>query len=108
MVAQLHLCLADSTDEAVATVRRWWPQQGLASPLLTELARPEHVAAAVADLTDDTLLGAVVCCNDAGPVLERIAAFAGAGYTDVVLHQVGPDQDRLFALAQDELLAAVS
>jgi len=108
VVGQLHVCLAPSVDEAVATVRRWWPQQGLPSALLGELARPAHVAAA-ADLVDDgRLRDAVVCTDAAGDVLEAVAAFAGAGYTHLALHQIGPDQDRLFADARDELLPALA
>jgi coenzyme F420-dependent glucose-6-phosphate dehydrogenase len=108
VVGQVHVCIADSVDDAVRTVRRWWPQQALASVLLPELARPEHFAAAVEDLDDDALRHAVVCCTDAAPVLTAIAAFGGAGYTHVALHQVGPEQDRLLDLARAELLPAFS
>jgi coenzyme F420-dependent glucose-6-phosphate dehydrogenase len=106
VVGQVHVCLADSTEAAIATVRRWWPHQGLAAPLLPELARPEHFAAAVADLDDAALRRAVVCCEGAAPIVEAVAAFGGAGYTHVALHQVGPDQQRLFDVAGKELLDA--
>lgn len=106
VVGQLHVCLADTVDDAVDTVARCWPQQALPSALLTELSRPTHFQAATEMLTRDRLRSAVVCAEDAGPVLDAIAAFVGAGYTDVVLHQVGPDQERLFELAAKELLPA--
>ena len=64
VVGQLHLCLADSVDDAVRTVRRWWPQQALPAVLLTEVARPEHFASAVADLDDDAIRASVLCCTD--------------------------------------------
>ena len=108
VVGQLHLCLADSVDDAVRTVRRWWPHQALPAVLLTEIARPEHFASAVADLDDDAIHASVLCCTDIAPVLQAVAAFGGAGFTHVALHQVGPDQDRLFDVAREELLPAFS
>jgi len=106
VVGQLHVCIAPSIDEAVRTVRRWWPQQALASVLLPELAWPEHFAAAVEDVDDDALRRSVVCCTDAEPLFHAAAAFGGAGFTHLALHQIGPDQERLFAMARDELLPA--
>jgi hypothetical protein len=76
--------------------------------LLPELARPEHFAAAVQDLDDDALRRSVVCGTGPEPVVRAAAAFAGAGFTHLALHQVGPEQDRLFDLASDGLLAAFS
>ena len=107
VVGQLHICLAASIDAAVATTRRWWPQQALPGALLPELARPEHFAAAIQLVTDQGLRDAVICCDSPQPVLEAIAAFAGAGFTHVAVHQVGPDQERLFEVARDELLPAL-
>ncbi|MEN3271880.1 MAG: hypothetical protein V7636_641 [Actinomycetota bacterium] len=106
VVAQLHVCLADTTDDAIATVRAWWPQQGLPPALLSELSRPTQFAAATALVTDEQLRHAVVCCDDPRPIIDAVAAFAGVGYSHVLLHQVGPDQERLFDLAQRELLPA--
>jgi coenzyme F420-dependent glucose-6-phosphate dehydrogenase len=108
VVAQLHVCLADSVDDAVRTARRWWPQQALPGALLSEVARPEHFASAVAVLDDDAIRQAVICCTDAAPVMQAVSEFAGAGFTHVALHQVGPDQGRLFDFAQKDLLPAFS
>lgn len=107
VVAQLHLCLADSVDDAVATVARWWPQQALPSPLLSELSRPRQFAAAVELLDPAQHRKAVLCCDSPRTILDAIAAYAGVGFTDVVLHQVGPDQARLFEFARQELLPAL-
>jgi G6PDH family F420-dependent oxidoreductase len=104
VVGQLHVCLAPSVDAAVATVARWWPQQALPSALLGELSRPRQFAAAAELLDDARLRKAVVCCDGPGPILDGIAAFGGAGYTRVMLHQVGPDQERFLQFAQSELL----
>jgi coenzyme F420-dependent glucose-6-phosphate dehydrogenase len=108
VVGQLHLCLADSVAVAVATTRKWWAHQALPGALLPELSRPQHFAAAVELLHDSDLQDAIVCCNSPKAVIDAIAAFAGAGFTHVALHQVGPDQQRLFDMARDELLPAFS
>jgi G6PDH family F420-dependent oxidoreductase len=103
-VAQLHVSLAATHDEAVATALRWWPNGGLPSALLGELARPEHFAAAVELVDRERLATTVVCATDGKPIRRAVAAYAGSGFDHVVLHQVGPDQDRLLRLATDELL----
>lgn len=107
VVGQLHICLAASVEAAVDTVAHWWPQQALPSALMSELGRPRQFAAASALLDRSHLRRAVVCCDGPGPILDAVAAFGGAGVTHVVLHQVGPDQDALFSLAQRELLPAM-
>jgi len=106
VVGQLHVCLADTVADAVATTRKWWPHQALPGALLPELSRPQHVAAAVDLLGDSDLRDAVVCCHSPQAVTDAIAAFAGAGFTHLALHQVGPDQQRFLDMAHDELLPA--
>jgi coenzyme F420-dependent glucose-6-phosphate dehydrogenase len=48
----------------------------------------------------------VVCGPDSERYVERIDAFADAGYTHVYLHQVGPDQKGFLRFCEAELLPA--
>ena len=43
-------------------------------------------------VTEDDVAEAVVCGPDLNAHLERIEAFAEAGFDHVYVHQVGPDQ----------------
>ncbi len=101
---QLKVCWAPTTVEAVATVRRWFPTEGLPPSLLSELATPEEFAAAAAMVTDQQLTDAVVCGPDPRPVLDAVQRRIATGYTRVYLHQVGPDQAGFLRFLQQELL----
>jgi hypothetical protein len=103
-LAQLHVSLADTGEAAVDNARTWWPQAVVPPALLTELARPEHFEEAAEAIGPGSIESAVVCATDAGPVVAAVDRFVGAGFGTVYLHQVGPDQSRLAAMAEAELL----
>ncbi|WP_116995428.1 TIGR03557 family F420-dependent LLM class oxidoreductase [Desertimonas flava] len=103
-IAQVHVSLADSVEAARSQAWHYWPNGAVATPLLTELARPEHIEAAAQGLRPEAIERTVVCATGATPVVAAIDRFVAAGYDTVYLHQIGPDQARLAALAADELL----
>lgn len=103
-LAQLHVSLAPTADEAVENAWQWWPNGAVPPPLLSELARPQHFEA-VAETTAREAIGqTVVCASDAEPIVQAIDRFVGAGYGTVYVHQVGLDQQRLADVARQELL----
>ncbi|HEX5029552.1 MAG TPA: TIGR03557 family F420-dependent LLM class oxidoreductase [Gaiellaceae bacterium] len=89
---QLTVCWAKSEREARRTAHEWWPNAGLEGPLSQELPLPSHFEEAAAMVTEDDVAEAVVCGPDLDRHLERIEAFADAGFDHVYVHQVGPDQ----------------
>jgi G6PDH family F420-dependent oxidoreductase len=103
-IAQLHVSLAASVDDAVDNAWEWWPQGVVPPALLTELARPEHFEAASEAIGRGSITDTVICSTDAGPVVAAIDRFVGAGYDTVHIHQIGPDQDRLLQLGASELI----
>ena len=106
--AQLHLCWAPTRGQAVETALRWWPQSALPPPLLTELARPAHLAAAAAQVTGEQVAEQVLCGPDPEPVVTAVLRFAAAGFTRVYLHQVGPDQAGFLRFCERELRPALA
>ncbi|MBI5088053.1 MAG: TIGR03557 family F420-dependent LLM class oxidoreductase [Actinobacteria bacterium] len=109
--AQLHVSLAATADDAFANAWEWWPNAVVPPPLLGELARPEHFEATSQAVGPADIERTVTCATDAGPIVAAIDRLVGAGFGTVLLHQVGPDQDRLLRLCETELLphyAAVS
>jgi coenzyme F420-dependent glucose-6-phosphate dehydrogenase len=102
-VAQLHVSLAATLDEARANAFKWWPTAVVPAPLLGELARPEHFDAVAAAIGPRLLDGTVVCASDPEPVVAAIDRFVGAGYGTIYLHQIGPDQQRLLDAIDKEL-----
>jgi G6PDH family F420-dependent oxidoreductase len=103
-IAQVHVSLADTHDVAVDQAWEWWPNGAIASPVLSELARPQHFEALAGGTERDAIGGTVVCATDAEPIVAAVDHYVGAGFDTVYLHQIGADQRRLAGLATSELL----
>jgi len=103
-LAQVHLCWAATEEEARRTARHWWPNGGLAGPVLSELAVPEQFAAAARDVEEDDVVAGVACGPDPDVHVAAVKRFVAAGFTTVFLHQIGPEQCGFLQFAHRELL----
>jgi coenzyme F420-dependent glucose-6-phosphate dehydrogenase len=101
---QVHVCWAESEEEARRTAHEWWPNTGLPGNLFVELPLPSHFEEAAELVTEETVAESVVCGPDPERHIEAIQEFVDAGYTHVYLHQVGPDQDGFFDFYESEVL----
>jgi G6PDH family F420-dependent oxidoreductase len=100
---QVTVCIADDEREAVATALEWWPTAALKGPLGQELPLPSHFEEAAKMVTEREIAEAVVCGPDPSRIVAAVEEYVDAGFTNVYLHQVGPDQEALFALYEREL-----
>ncbi|MCP2257708.1 F420-dependent oxidoreductase, G6PDH family [Streptoalloteichus tenebrarius] len=105
--AGFKVCWAPTEEQAVATVRRLWPTEALPGELSQVLPEPRHFEQASQLVTDDALRQAVPCGPDLERQLAQVRAFAEAGFDEVYVQQVGPDQERFFELWRDEVLPRV-
>ncbi|MDQ2648553.1 MAG: TIGR03557 family F420-dependent LLM class oxidoreductase [Actinomycetota bacterium] len=103
-IAQLHVCWADTEREAVDTAMRWWPNSALPGTAKSELARPSDFASLADLVTEPALRKQVVCGPDPDAHLAAIARYAGAGFTLLHIHQVGPDQQGFLRFYEKEIL----
>jgi coenzyme F420-dependent glucose-6-phosphate dehydrogenase len=101
---QLTVCWARDEREAVQTALEWWPNAALKGELSQELPLPRHFEQAAENVDEEAIAEAIVCGPDVDRWLEQITAFEDAGFDHVYLHQVGPDQEGFFQVAQRELL----
>lgn len=103
-VGQLHVCWAEDEHVARRTALEWWPNGAIRGSALTELARPADMAAAAALADEDDIAETVICGPDPEPQVEAVQRFVAAGFTEVHIHQVGPDQRGFLGFAETELL----
>jgi G6PDH family F420-dependent oxidoreductase len=103
-LAQLHVSLASTLDEARRNAWEWWPNASVPPSVLSELATPAEFEAVADAGGPERLDGSVVMAVGAEVVVAAIDRLVAAGYDTVYLHQVGPDQRRLRDLAVAELL----
>ncbi len=103
-VGQVHVCWADTAEEAENIARAQWPNAGVEGAALSDLARPLDYENLTAPLPDDLVTSRIVCGPDWARHVEAIARFAAAGFTEVYVHQIGADQEGFFDFYADEVL----
>ncbi len=104
---QLHICYAESEEQARQTVAEVWPNTGLMGELSAELRTPTHFEQAVKPLTTEHITKDISCGPDVDAHLEQIQKFIDAGYDHVYIHQIGPDQASFFDVWERELRPAL-
>jgi G6PDH family F420-dependent oxidoreductase len=107
-IGMLTVCWAKSEKEARKTAHEWWPNAALKGTLGQELPLPSHFEAASAMVTEDDVAETVVCGPDAGRHIDGIRKFADAGFDQVYVHQVGPDQEGFTGFYAREVLPALA
>jgi coenzyme F420-dependent glucose-6-phosphate dehydrogenase len=101
---QVHLCWAETEEEAVRTAHRLWPVAGIEGPLMQEIALPTHFETATELVTPEKVAESVVCGPDPERHLEKIRGYTEAGFDHVYVHQIGPDQEGFFGFYEREVL----
>jgi G6PDH family F420-dependent oxidoreductase len=96
-------------DEAVAarTIHRLWPNDVLPGELAQILPTPRHFEQATELVTEEMLAEATPCGPDLERYLDAIGEFAQAGFDELYIQQIGPNQDRFFEFYREQLLPRV-
>jgi len=93
------------TDEQAAKVlaHEMWPNVALNGELSQELPMPAHFEQATERVTVDEVAEAISCGPDPEVHLESVKQYADAGYDEVFVQQIGPDQEGFFKYWADEI-----
>jgi G6PDH family F420-dependent oxidoreductase len=101
---QVHVCWAESEEEARKTAYEIWPNIAVQGELSQELRVPQHYEQAAQMVTEDDVAQMVPCGPDPEAHLETIRTFAEAGFDHVYVHQIGPDQEGFFRFYRSEIM----
>ena len=103
----LKVCWADDASSARKTVHRLWANDGLPGELAQVLPTPAHFEQAN-ELVDEQLASEDVPCGpDVDAHVEAIIEYAQAGFDELYVNQIGPDQDAFFTAYRDHVLPRV-
>jgi len=100
---QVKLCFDEDEEKAKQTVFRLWRHSGLGGTINQELPRPSDFEAVAESVTLEMATEGVPCGPDPGLVIELVREWEEAGYDQICLHQVGPDQKGFFRFWEQEL-----
>jgi G6PDH family F420-dependent oxidoreductase len=100
----LKVCWADDAAKARQTVHRLWPNEALPGELAQILPTPEHFEQASELVTEDLSVEGTPCGPDVEQHVEAIRAYEEAGFDELYVSQIGPEQDEFFEAYREEIL----
>jgi len=103
----LKVCWGEDERQCVKTVHRLWPNEALPGELAQVLPTPEHFEQASTLVTEEMIASSVPCGPDLERHLEQIKAYEEAGFDELYINQIGPDQDAFFAAYREHVLPCV-
>lgn len=103
----LKVCWGQDEGEAVRTAHRLWPNDALPGELAQVLPTPEHFEQASELVTEEMIAEQIPCGPDPRRYVEQINAYAEAGFDELYIQQIGPDQAAFFEAFRDEVLPRV-
>ena len=89
----MKVCWAEDEAEARRTAHRIWPNEVLPGELAQVLPTPQHFEQATELVTEDMVAEAVPCGPDPELHASKIQEAFDAGFDDVHVQQIGPDQE---------------
>ncbi|MFD1150027.1 TIGR03557 family F420-dependent LLM class oxidoreductase [Saccharothrix hoggarensis] len=95
--AGFKVCHAETAEAGVKTAHRLWPNEHLPGELAQVLPTPRHFEQASTLVTEEAVASALPVGPDPEPYVDAVREYADAGYDEVYVQQIGPDQERFFA-----------
>ena len=106
-IGQVTVCWAKRVGEARRTAHEWWPTAGIPGEATQELPNPAHFEQLASLVTEEQIAERIPCGPDVAVHVKAVRAYVDAGYDQVYLHQVGPDQEGFLDFVATELLPAL-
>jgi G6PDH family F420-dependent oxidoreductase len=100
----MKVCWSSDAAEARRTVHRIWPNSGLAGELSQVLRTPEHFMQAGSIVSEEQATKGTPCGNDVEEHVKAVQSYVDAGFDDVYINQIGPDQKGFFDFYRSEVL----
>jgi G6PDH family F420-dependent oxidoreductase len=100
----MKVCWAENAAEARRTAHRIWPNEVLPGELAQVLSTPQHFEQASQLVTEDMVAEAVPCGPDPELHASKIQEAFDAGFDDVHVQQIGPDQEGFLRFYEREVL----
>jgi G6PDH family F420-dependent oxidoreductase len=100
----LKVCWGEDEARARRTAYELWANEGLPGELAQVLPTPKHFEQANTLVSEELATADIPCGPDVEKHIEAIQAYAEAGFDELYINQIGPDQDAFFAAYRDQVL----
>jgi G6PDH family F420-dependent oxidoreductase len=99
----LKVCWGEDEGDARKQAYAVWPNSGVPGQLSQDLPTPAHFEQAVSLVTEEAALAGTPCGPDPDAYVAAVTQYDDAGFDEVALTQIGPDQDGFFRFFEREL-----
>ncbi len=103
----IKVCWGEDERTALQTAYRLWPNDALPGELAQVLPTTRHFEQASELVRPEQLAAQIPCGPDPERHLEAITAYLEAGFDELYVQQIGPDQDAFFAAYEELVLPKV-
>lgn len=103
----LKVCYDTDERRARETAHRLWPNEALPGELAQILPTPAHFEQACELVSEDAAVADVPCGPDLEQHMTAIRAYAEAGFDELYIQQIGPNQDAFFEAYAEHVLPQV-
>ena len=101
--AGTKVCWAEDEQSAVKTAHRLWAHSGVPGEASQELRVPKHYEQVAQLITEEMTAESVPCGPDPERHVAAIKEYIDAGYDEVYISQMGPEQEGFFQFWEKEL-----
>lgn len=95
------VCFDTDEEKAVETAHRLWANEQLPGELAQVLPTPRHFEQASSLVTPDMVASKIPCGPDPKRYLETLSEYIDAGYDEIYVQQIGPNQEQFFEFWQE-------
>jgi len=103
-LAQVKVVWAEKLSDAEDLAFEKWPTSGLEGELSQELPTPKHFEQATSPLHKEDVVTSFACGPDPERHVASIQKYVDAGYDEIYVTQVGPDQEGFLRFYEREVL----
>jgi G6PDH family F420-dependent oxidoreductase len=100
----LKVCWDSDEAKARQTLHRLWPNDALPGELAQILPTPQHFEQASQLVTEEMLAEQTACGPDIERHVQAIQEYADAGFDELYVQQIGPEQDAFFDAYREQVL----
>jgi G6PDH family F420-dependent oxidoreductase len=100
----LKVCWGRDEAEARKTAHRLWANDGLPGELAQILPTPQHFEQASELVTEEMIAEETPCGPDVERHIEVIQQYVDAGFDELYVQQIGPEQDGFFEAYREHVL----
>jgi G6PDH family F420-dependent oxidoreductase len=100
----LKVCWGPDMDEARRTAHRLWGHELIPGQFGQDAPTPAHFEQVSTLVTEEMVADKVVHGPDPQPYVDAIREYAGAGFDELYIGQMGPDQEGMIRFLQREVL----